>query len=129
MFLRCSENNVRRCMDHGCRRSDQVPIDLRSFLTELVAPPYWKKWHVALGTSSSQDGHQDVPFYSVVGTLSILLCRDCHDRDAEEYGLIGSVEFIETYFKTLSAQTIAYLNVDIAVNLSTCSLILLGDRW
>lgn len=36
-------------------------------------------------------------------------------RDAEEYGLIGSIEFIETYFKTLSAQTIAYLNVDIAV--------------
>lgn len=34
---------------------------------------------------------------------------------AEEYGLIGSTEWVEHYTKSLGARTVAYLNVDIAV--------------
>nr|XP_022329273.1 N-acetylated-alpha-linked acidic dipeptidase 2-like [Crassostrea virginica] len=34
---------------------------------------------------------------------------------AEEYGLIGSTEWIEQYVKNLAARAVAYLNVDIAV--------------
>ncbi|CAF1172104.1 unnamed protein product [Adineta steineri] len=34
---------------------------------------------------------------------------------AEEYGLIGSVEYVEEYVKVLGARIISYLNVDIAV--------------
>jgi len=43
---------------------------------------------------------------------TILICS----WDAEEFGLIGSTEFVETYIKTLSATAVAYLNVDIAVS-------------
>jgi len=35
--------------------------------------------------------------------------------DAEEYGLIGSVEYAELNDKSLSSQAVAYLNVDVAV--------------
>ncbi|XP_071103216.1 N-acetylated-alpha-linked acidic dipeptidase 2-like [Haliotis cracherodii] len=42
---------------------------------------------------------------------SIILCS----WDAEEYGLIGSTEFVEEYVKTLTTRAVAYLNVDIAV--------------
>lgn len=35
--------------------------------------------------------------------------------DAEEFGLTGSVEFVEKYDKILSEQAIAYLNLDVAV--------------
>ncbi|KAM6931130.1 aminopeptidase NAALADL1 [Xenentodon cancila] len=34
---------------------------------------------------------------------------------AEEFGLIGSAEYTEEYFTTLSERTIAYINVDISV--------------
>ncbi|EJW71237.1 hypothetical protein WUBG_17857, partial [Wuchereria bancrofti] len=32
--------------------------------------------------------------------------------DAEEYGLIGSTEFVEEYANLLSQRTVAYFNVD-----------------
>eukprot|EP00658_Telonema_sp_P-2_P043160 TRINITY_DN3110_c0_g1_i1.p1 TRINITY_DN3110_c0_g1~~TRINITY_DN3110_c0_g1_i1.p1 ORF type:complete len:459 (+),score=101.67 TRINITY_DN3110_c0_g1_i1:141-1517(+) len=35
--------------------------------------------------------------------------------DAEEYGLVGSTEFVEEHMMGLSARAVAYLNVDIAV--------------
>ncbi|CAF1519018.1 unnamed protein product, partial [Rotaria sordida] len=35
--------------------------------------------------------------------------------DAEEYGLIGSVEYVQEYVKVLGARIISYLNVDLAV--------------
>jgi len=34
---------------------------------------------------------------------------------AEEYGLIGSYEWMEQHFKVLSQRAVAYLNVDVAV--------------
>ncbi|KAH3845996.1 hypothetical protein DPMN_088291, partial [Dreissena polymorpha] len=34
---------------------------------------------------------------------------------AEEYGLVGSIEWVEHYTKVLGARAVAYLNVDIAV--------------
>ncbi|CAF4979077.1 unnamed protein product, partial [Rotaria socialis] len=34
---------------------------------------------------------------------------------AEEYGLIGSIEYVEEYVKVFGARIISYLNVDIAV--------------
>ncbi|CAF1329620.1 unnamed protein product [Adineta ricciae] len=34
---------------------------------------------------------------------------------AEEYGLIGSVEYVEEYVKVLGARVVSYLNMDIAV--------------
>ena len=34
---------------------------------------------------------------------------------AEEYGLIGSYEWVEEHAKVLSQRAVAYLNVDIAV--------------
>jgi N-acetylated-alpha-linked acidic dipeptidase len=36
--------------------------------------------------------------------------------DAEEFALIGSVEFAETNYRTLLAQAISYINLDIAVS-------------
>ncbi len=36
-------------------------------------------------------------------------------RDAEEYGLIGSIEYIETNLVQLDRHMIVYLNLDIAV--------------
>jgi len=38
---------------------------------------------------------------------------------AEEYGLVGSIEWVEHYLKVLQARAVAYLNVDIAVE-GTC---------
>lgn len=35
---------------------------------------------------------------------------------AEEYGLIGSTEWVEEHAKILSQRTVAYLNIDVAVN-------------
>lgn len=35
---------------------------------------------------------------------------------AEEYGLIGSTEWVEEHAKVLSQRTVAYLNIDVAVN-------------
>ncbi len=43
---------------------------------------------------------------------TVVLCS----WDAEEYGLVGSVEFTEKHFKTLTERAIAYLNVDIGVS-------------
>lgn len=42
---------------------------------------------------------------------SIIFCS----WGAEEYGLVGSTEWVEHYTKSLGARAIAYLNVDIAV--------------
>jgi N-acetylated-alpha-linked acidic dipeptidase len=42
---------------------------------------------------------------------TILLCS----WDAEEYGLIGSVEFVERHFNVLRQQAIVYFNVDVGV--------------
>jgi len=42
---------------------------------------------------------------------SIMFCS----WDAEEYGLIGSIEFSEKWEKTLSSQAIIYINLDTAV--------------
>ena len=36
--------------------------------------------------------------------------------DGEEYGLIGSTEWVEEYLPWLSASTVAYLNVDVGTN-------------
>ncbi|WEW58633.1 carboxypeptidase [Emydomyces testavorans] len=36
--------------------------------------------------------------------------------DGEEYGLLGSVEWVEEYLPWLKAATVAYLNVDVAVS-------------
>lgn len=36
--------------------------------------------------------------------------------DAEEYGIVGSTEWVEEYAPWLSETAITYLNVDIAVN-------------
>ncbi|KAJ4299975.1 hypothetical protein N0V90_005223 [Kalmusia sp. IMI 367209] len=36
--------------------------------------------------------------------------------DGEEYGLVGSTEWVEEYLPWLSASTIAYLNVDVGTN-------------
>lgn len=33
--------------------------------------------------------------------------------DGEEYGLVGSTEWVEEYLPWLSASTVAYLNVDV----------------
>ncbi|CAF3456666.1 unnamed protein product [Rotaria socialis] len=35
---------------------------------------------------------------------------------AEEYGLIGSIEYIQEYVKVLGARIVSYMNLDIAVN-------------
>ncbi len=35
---------------------------------------------------------------------------------AEEYGLIGSREFVEEFWPTLSDRAVAYLNTDICVS-------------
>ncbi len=35
--------------------------------------------------------------------------------DGEEYGLLGSVEFVERHAALLRAQTVAYINVDFGV--------------
>lgn len=35
--------------------------------------------------------------------------------DAEEYGLIGSIEFMERNLAALTANAVAYFNLDIAV--------------
>jgi len=35
--------------------------------------------------------------------------------DAEEYGLLGSTEWVEANFNLVQSHVIAYLNVDIAV--------------
>ncbi|EAS36089.3 glutamate carboxypeptidase II [Coccidioides immitis RS] len=43
---------------------------------------------------------------------TIVLCS----WDAEEYGLLGSVEWVEEYLPWLKATTVAYLNVDIATS-------------
>lgn len=43
---------------------------------------------------------------------SIIICS----WDAEEYGLIGSIEFVERYLPSLTARAVAYFNVDIAVS-------------
>ena len=43
---------------------------------------------------------------------TIVLCS----WDAEEYGLIGSTEFVEDKGKLLRDGTVAYLNVDSAVS-------------
>ncbi|KAL4238036.1 hypothetical protein ACF0H5_002747 [Mactra antiquata] len=42
---------------------------------------------------------------------SIIFCS----WGAEEYGLVGSIEWVEHYSKALAARAVAYLNVDIAV--------------
>ncbi|XP_052768673.1 N-acetylated-alpha-linked acidic dipeptidase 2-like [Mya arenaria] len=42
---------------------------------------------------------------------SIIFCS----WGAEEYGLVGSIEWVEHYTKILQARAVAYLNVDIAV--------------
>jgi len=42
---------------------------------------------------------------------SIWLCS----WDAEEYSLVGSVEFVEQHFKLLTRNAVVYINVDIAV--------------
>ena len=34
---------------------------------------------------------------------------------AEEYGLIGSVEYVQEYVKVLGARIVSYLNLDVAV--------------
>ncbi|OAL74715.1 glutamate carboxypeptidase [Trichophyton violaceum] len=36
--------------------------------------------------------------------------------DAEEYGLVGSTEWVEEYLPWLKASTVAYLNIDVAVS-------------
>jgi len=43
---------------------------------------------------------------------SIILCS----WDAEEYGLIGSTEFVEKHFPALQARAVAYVNLDLAVS-------------
>nr|AJD23169.1 glutamate carboxypeptidase [Onygena corvina] len=43
---------------------------------------------------------------------TIVLCS----WDGEEYGLVGSTEWVEEYLPWLKASTIAYLNVDVAVS-------------
>lgn len=35
--------------------------------------------------------------------------------DGEEYGLLGSVEFVEKHARILDMQTVAYINVDFGV--------------
>ena len=43
---------------------------------------------------------------------TIVLCS----WDAEEYGLLGSTEWVEEYIPWLSAASVAYLNIDVAVS-------------
>ncbi|GKF02628.1 probable glutamate carboxypeptidase LAMP1 isoform X2, partial [Tanacetum coccineum] len=43
---------------------------------------------------------------------SIIFCN----WDAEEYGLVGSTEWVEENREMLSSKVVAYLNVDIAVS-------------
>ena len=43
---------------------------------------------------------------------------------AEEYGLIGSTEWVEEHAKVLSQRAVAYLNIDVAVNGETTSCLL-----
>ncbi|KAL8727636.1 MAG: hypothetical protein Q9166_005915 [cf. Caloplaca sp. 2 TL-2023] len=43
---------------------------------------------------------------------TIVLCS----WDAEEYGLVGSTEWVEEYISWLSISTIAYLNIDVGVS-------------
>ncbi|CAL1549053.1 unnamed protein product, partial [Lymnaea stagnalis] len=43
---------------------------------------------------------------------SIMFCS----WGAEEYGLIGSTEWVEQYVATLRERAVAYINVDIAVD-------------
>ncbi|KAF2464932.1 glutamate carboxypeptidase 2 [Lindgomyces ingoldianus] len=45
-------------------------------------------------------------------TRTIVLCS----WDAEEYGLVGSTEWVEEYMPWLKAAAVSYLNVDIAVS-------------
>ncbi|KAL8868857.1 MAG: hypothetical protein Q9174_004708 [Haloplaca sp. 1 TL-2023] len=43
---------------------------------------------------------------------TIVLCS----WDAEEYGLVGSTEWVEEYINWLSVSTVAYLNIDVGVS-------------
>ncbi|KAL8709694.1 MAG: hypothetical protein Q9220_005634 [cf. Caloplaca sp. 1 TL-2023] len=49
---------------------------------------------------------------------TIVLCS----WDAEEYGLVGSTEWVEEYINWLSESTIAYLNIDVGVSGKSPSL-------
>uniref|UniRef100_A0A3B4AFD9 Aminopeptidase NAALADL1 n=1 Tax=Periophthalmus magnuspinnatus TaxID=409849 RepID=A0A3B4AFD9_9GOBI len=48
---------------------------------------------------------------------------------AEEFGLIGSAEYTEQYFTKLSERTVAYINVDIAVNAPGFESTSVYDNW
>ncbi|KAL8966587.1 MAG: hypothetical protein Q9183_003304, partial [Haloplaca sp. 2 TL-2023] len=49
---------------------------------------------------------------------TIVLCS----WDAEEYGLVGSTEWVEEYIDWLSTSTVAYLNIDVGVSGKSPSL-------
>lgn len=47
------------------------------------------------------------------------MCRVSRSWDGEEYGLLGSVEFVEKHAHILNAQAVAYINVDFGVKGTT----------
>ena len=54
--------------------------------------------------------------FSYYDTLLIGMESVFASWDAEEYGIVGSTEWVEEYAPWLSETAITYLNVDIAVN-------------
>jgi N-acetylated-alpha-linked acidic dipeptidase len=51
--------------------------------------------------------------------LTLVVCPASRSWDGEEYGLLGSVEFVEKHAHILNAQAVAYINVDFGVKGTT----------
>ncbi|WAR19806.1 GCP2-like protein [Mya arenaria] len=93
------------------------PADVTNGDITDVYPDDW--WMPPSGTQRGTlyigDGDPLSPDYPALSRWrprrSIMFCS----WGAEEYGLIGSTEWVEHYTKTLGARAVAYLNVDIAV--------------
>ena len=77
----------------------------------------------AFGVIMKNSGNSNILFHTrFIDLMTILI--DWRPRrslvfcswGAEEYGLIGSYEWVEQHAKVLSQRAVAYLNVDIAVS-------------
>lgn len=48
-------------------------------------------------------------------SLQLCFCSCALSYILQEFGLVGSTEFVETHYSTLYHQAVAYLNLDVAV--------------
>ncbi|CAF1046308.1 unnamed protein product [Didymodactylos carnosus] len=109
--------------------------DIMQYMTGEDVPDEWKgamtvpyKYGGPLNNSNtitvtSYNKREPRDTYNVIGIMegeiepgfkprrSLMFCS----WGAEEYGLIGSVEWVQEYVKVLSARIVSYLNLDVAV--------------